>query len=158
MACAAIVNNVVVSSSCQTLDPPPAPLLECIAMPTPADYAEHDACEKAKRKKTCQGAKKGKKGSVHVPPLDPSLKGKNVQVKFFDTDMSEEQNVSLDTYLHCHFMEIANDLLDQDPSGQKLVKVLNNTKKVDTYDPYLDAPSDGEQDSSSEDEEEGQSP
>ena len=52
MACAAIVNNVVASSSCQTLDPPPAPLLECIATPTPANYTEHTACEKARRKKT----------------------------------------------------------------------------------------------------------
>ena len=31
MACATIVNNAVVSSSHQTLDPPPAPLLEHIA-------------------------------------------------------------------------------------------------------------------------------
>ena len=53
MACAAIVDNAVVSSSCVTLDPPLAPFLECIAMPTPADYAEHDARKKAKRKKTC---------------------------------------------------------------------------------------------------------
>ena len=34
MACATIVNNAVVSSSHQTLDPPPAPLLEHIATPT----------------------------------------------------------------------------------------------------------------------------
>ena len=53
MACATIVKNAVASSSHQTLDPPPAPLLEHIAMPTPADYAEHDAHKKAKRKKTC---------------------------------------------------------------------------------------------------------
>ena len=49
-------------------------------------------------------------------------------------------------------MEITNDLLDQDETGQKLFEVLENAKKVN-YDPYLDAPSDGEQDSSSEDEE-----
>ena len=54
-------------------------------------------------------------------------------------------------------MEIANDLLDQDETGQKLLNVLENAKKVE-YDPYLDAPSDGEQDSSSEDEEKGCSP
>ena len=70
MACAAIVSNAVASSSCQTLDPPPAPLLECIATPTPADWAEHNACQKARRK-THQGAKKGKKDSVHTAPLDP---------------------------------------------------------------------------------------
>ena len=52
MACATIIDNVVVSSSCVTLDPPPAPLLERIATPTLADYAEHAACKKAKRKKT----------------------------------------------------------------------------------------------------------
>ena len=94
---------------------------------------------------------------MHSAPLDPSLKGKNVWVKFFDTDMSEERIVSYDTYIHHHFMEIGNDLLDQDLSGQKLLKVLENAKKVD-YNPYLDAPSDGEQDSSSEDEEKGCSP
>ena len=71
--------------------------------------------------------------------------------------MSEEQIVSYDTYIHHHFIEISNDLLDQDPSGQKLLNVLKDTKKVD-YDPYLNAPSDGEQDSSSEDEEMGCSP
>ena len=43
MACAAIVDNVVVSLSHVTLDPPPAPLLECIAMPTLAEQAEFDA-------------------------------------------------------------------------------------------------------------------
>ena len=53
MACATIVDNVVASLSCVTLDPPPAPLLEHIVMPTLADYAEHAAHEKAKRKKTC---------------------------------------------------------------------------------------------------------
>ena len=37
MACAAIVKNAVASSSHVTLDPPLAPLLERIAMPTPAD-------------------------------------------------------------------------------------------------------------------------
>ena len=55
-------------------------------------------------------------------------------------------------------MEIANELLDQDESGQKLLEVLENAKKVDTYDPYLDAPSNSEQNSSSEDEEKGWSP
>ena len=52
MACATIIDNVVASSSHVTLDPPLAPLLEHIATLTPADYAEHDAHEKAKRKKT----------------------------------------------------------------------------------------------------------
>ena len=38
MTCAANFDNVVASSSCQTLDPPLAPLLEHIATPTLADY------------------------------------------------------------------------------------------------------------------------
>ena len=75
-----------------------------------------------------------------------------MQVKFFDADMQEEHIVHYNTYIHRRFMEITNDLLDQDETGQKLFKVLKNAKKVD-YDPYLDAPSDSEQDSSSEDEE-----
>ena len=37
MACAAIVNNAVASSSCVTLDPPPAPLLERIVTLTLAE-------------------------------------------------------------------------------------------------------------------------
>ena len=100
MVCATIFDNAVVGSSHQTLDPPLAPLLECIASPTLANYAEHAAYEKAKRKRTHQGPKKAKNDSVHAPPLNPSLKGKNVQVKFFDTDMSEEEIVSYDTYIH----------------------------------------------------------
>ena len=51
MACAAIINNAIASSSHVTLDPPLAPLLEHIVTPTLADYAEHTAHEKAKRKK-----------------------------------------------------------------------------------------------------------
>ena len=50
MACAAIVDNVVASLTCETLNLPPAPLLECIATPTPAEWAGHDACQKARRK------------------------------------------------------------------------------------------------------------
>ena len=60
MVCAAIVDNAIASLSCQTLDPPLAPLLERIATPTLADYTEHTAWQKAKRK-TRQGAKKGKR-------------------------------------------------------------------------------------------------
>ena len=78
MACAAIVENAVVSSSHVTLDSPPAPLLEHIATPTPAEQAEFDTRQKAKRK-TCWG-KKAKNDLVHSTPLDPSLKGKNVIV------------------------------------------------------------------------------
>ena len=63
--------------------------------------------------------------------------------------------MSLDTYIHHQFMMITNNFLDQDSSGSKLVEILNGTKMVKTYNPYLDASSDGEQDSSNEDEEEG---
>ena len=141
MACATIVDNAVASSSHQTLDLPPAPLLEHIAMPTLAEQAAFDAHQKAKRK-TCQGNKKGKKDSVHKAPLDPSLKGKNVQI--FDNTLGDR--VSHRTYIISHFTEILNEYLDKDPSGSGLVKM---------FDPYLDAPSDGEQDSSLEDEEMG---
>ena len=50
MACATIVDNAIASSSRVTLDPPLAPLLEHIAMPTLAEQAEFDARQKAKRK------------------------------------------------------------------------------------------------------------
>ena len=60
MACAAIVDNVVASLSCQPLDLPQAPLLECIVMLTPAEQAAFDARQKAKRK-THRGKKKGKR-------------------------------------------------------------------------------------------------
>ena len=53
------------------------------------------------------------------------------------------------TYIISRFTEILNESLDKDPSGSGLVEML---------DPYLDAPSDGEQDSSLEDEEKGRSP
>ena len=89
MACAAIVDNAVVSSSHVTLDPSPAPLLECIATPTLAERAEFDACQKAKRK-TRWGNKKAKKDLVHLAPLDPSLKGKNVIV-FADAEIPNKE-------------------------------------------------------------------
>ena len=76
MACATIIDNAVASSSRVTLDLPLAPLLERIAMPTPAERAQFYAHQKAKRK-TCRG-KKAKKDSVHLAPLDPSQKGKNI--------------------------------------------------------------------------------
>ena len=56
---------------------------------------------------------------VHVLPLDLFLKGENMRFKFFDADMQEEHIVSYDTYIHRHFMEIANDLLDQDETGDR---------------------------------------
>ena len=93
MACATIVNNTVVSSSQVTLDPPLAPLSEHIATSTLVDYAEHAACKKAKRKKTCWSAKKGKKDLVHTAPLDPSLKGKNIMV-FGDAEIPSGEIVS----------------------------------------------------------------
>ena len=173
MVCAAIINNAVPSSSCVTLDLPLALLLEHIAMPTPADYAEHAAREKAKMKKTRRGAKKGKKDSVHMAPLDPSLKGKNIVV-FRDDKIPKEDMVSnpidaesretlfipdpQDCYNHDNikvnpkhpiapFYQLLMDCYEQDPSGESFKRII---------DPYLNAPSDGEQDSS--DEEMGCSP
>ena len=174
MACAAIVDNAVVSSSCVTLDPPLAPFLECIAMPTPADYAEHDARKKAKRKKTCWGNKKGKKDLVHLAPLDPSQKGKNAKV-FDEKPVSNPITENRETlfipnlwgYSHndikvnpkhhrALYFWLLIDSLTQDPSGKHFRRTYGLEKP--TYDPYFDAPSDGEQDLSSEDEEKGHSP
>ena len=89
MACATIVKNAVASSSHVTPDPPSAPLLECIVMPTLAEQAEFDARKKAKRK-TCWGNEKGKKDSVHTAPLNPSLKGENVIV-FTDVEIPNKE-------------------------------------------------------------------
>ena len=169
MACAAIVDNAVASSSCQTLDPPPAPLLECIAMPTLAEQAEFDAHQKAKRK-THQG-KKAKKDSVHLAPLDPSLKGKNI-IFFADVEIpNKEVSHPLDAesretlfipdlqgYNHNNvqvnpkhpralFYQLLMVCYKQDPSSKTFERII---------DLYLNAPSDGEQDSS--DEEMGRSP
>ena len=82
---------------------------------------------------------------MHTTPLDPSLKGKNVQI--FNNILKDK--VSRCTYIISQFTEILNESLDKDPSGSGLVEM---------FDPYLNAPSDSEQDSSSEDEEKGRSP
>ena len=164
MACATIIDNAIASLSCQTLDPPQALLLKRIVMLTPADYAEHAACEKAKRKKTCQGAKKGKKDSVHAAPLDPSRKGKNVIV-FTDAEEKVSNPIDVESretlfipdpqgYNHdkvkvnpnhsrAWFYQLLMDSYKQDPSGESFKQII---------DLYLNAPSNGEQDSSSEDE------
>ena len=171
MACAAIVKNVVASSSHVTLDPPPAPLLEHIATPTLAEQADFDARQKAKRK-TRRGNKKGKKDSVHMAPLDPSPKGKNVIV-FADVKIPDEVSNPIDVksgetlfipnpqgnYDHedikvnprhprAWFYQLLMDSDEQDRSGDHFKQTI--------IDPYLDAPSDGEQDLS--DEEMGRSP
>ena len=165
MVCAAIVDNAVVSSSCVTFDPPLASLLEHIATPTPAEWAEHDARQKARRK-TRQGAKKGKKDLVHVAPLDSSLKGKNIVV-FGDAKLPSDEKVSnpIDAesretlfipnsqgYNHddvkvnpkhprAQVYQLLMDCYKQDPSGESFKRII---------DSYLNAPSDGEQDSSDE--------
>ena len=164
MTCAAIVNNVVVSLSQVTLDLPLAPLLECIATPTLAEWAEHDACQKARRK-TCRGAKKGKKDSVHMAPLDPSLKGKNIII-FTDAEVpNKEVSNPIDAesretlfipnpqgYNHddmevnpkhprALFYQLLVVCYNQDPSGESFKRIINL---------YLDAPSNGEQDLSNE--------
>ena len=163
MACATIIDNAVASSSCGTLDPPLAPLLECIAMPTLAEQAEFDARQKAKRK--TRQSKKAKKDLVHMAPLDPSLKGKNVIV-FADTGIPDKEVSNpidaesgeslfipdLQGYNHdnvrinpkhprARVYQLLMDCYKQDPSGKSFKKAINL---------YLNAPSDGEQDSSNE--------
>ena len=61
MACATIVENAVASSSRQTLDPPKAPLLECIQTPTPANYTEHTAREKPRKGRPNEALKRQKR-------------------------------------------------------------------------------------------------
>ena len=167
MACATIVNNAAASSSCETLDLPLAPLLEHIATPTLANYTEHATCQKAKRK-TRWGAKKGKKDSVHMTPLDPSLKGNNIII-FADAEEQVSNPIDAGSgetlfipnpqeYNHnnvkvnpkhprASFYWLLMDCYKQNPSGKSSKWII---------DPYLDASSDGEQDSS--DEEMGCSP
>ena len=164
-ACAAIVDNVVASSSRVTLDPPLAPLLEHIAMLTLAERAEFHAHQKAKRK-TRRGAKKGKKDSVHTAPLNPSLRGKNVIV-FADAKVPNEVGNPIDVksgeslfipnpqgnYNHedikvnsrhprAWFYQLLMDSYAQDQSGEHFKRTVINL--------YLNTPSDGEQDSSDE--------
>ena len=105
--------------------------------------------------------KKGKKNSVHMAPLDPSLKGKNVIV-FADVEIPNKE-VSNPTdaesgetlfipdpqgYNHddikvnpkhprAQFYQLLIDCYKQDPSGESFKRIINL---------YLDAPSDSEQD------------
>ena len=166
MACATIVDNAVMSLSCVTLDPPLTPLLEHIVMPTLADRAAFDACKKAKRK-TCQG-RKAKKDSVHLAPLDPSQKGKNVIIfangvsNPVDAESREtlfipnpqgynHDNIRINPkHPRAPFHNLLMVHYKQDPSGKSFKKAIG-------LDPYFDAPSDGEQDLS-DDEEVGHSP
>ena len=108
MACATIIDNAVASSSCVTLDPPLAPLLERIVMPTLAEQAEFDACQKAKRK-TRWGNEKAKKDLVHLAPLNPSLKGKNIII-FTDAKIPDEVSNPID-------VESGETLFTPNPQG-----------------------------------------
>ena len=116
---------------------------------------------------------KGKKDSVHKAPLDPSLKGKNIII-FGDDEIPKGDIVSnpidaesretlfipdpQNCYNHddvkvnpkhprARFYQMLMDFYEQDPSGKSFKKA---------FDPYLNAPSDGEQDLS--DKEMGHSP
>ena len=162
MACASIVKNVVASLSCVTLDPPLAPLLECIATPTLTEQAEFDSCQKAKRK-TCW-SKEAKKDLVHLAPLDPSQKGKNVKVfdekpvgnpiaengeMLFIPDPQEYNHNDVKVnpkHPRAPYFWLLIDSLTQDPSGKHFRRTYGPEQP--TYDLYLNAPSDGEQDSS----------
>ena len=98
---------------------------------------------------------------MHQAPLNPSLKGKNVKV-FKDLNPIAENGAPLfinsvpgngpvnikvnPAHPRAHFYKLLIDSLDQDPSGESFQA---------QFDPYLDAPSDGEQ---SSEKEEGRSP
>ena len=109
---------------------------------------------------------------MHAAPLDPSLKGKNIMV-FSNAEISSDEIISNPIaengetlfipdpqgYNHddvkvnpkhprAWFYQLLMDSYEQDPSGEHFRR---------TFDPYLDTPSDREQDSSSE-EEKGRSP
>ena len=104
---------------------------------------------------------------MHVAPLDSSLKGENIVV-FGDDKIPRDEIVSNPIaenrktlfipnpqgYNHddikvnlkhprAWFFQLLMDSLEQDPSGKHFRR---------TYNPYLNAPSNGEQDSSSEEE------
>ena len=103
---------------------------------------------------------------MHLAPLNPSLKGKNVII-FADVEISNEVGNPIDVesreslfipdpqgnYNHedvqvnlrhprARFYQLLMDSYAQDQSGEHF--------KQTVHDPYLDAPSDGEQDSSDE--------
>ena len=131
---------------------------------TPAERAEFDARQKAKRK-TCWG-KKAKKDLVHLAPLNPSLKGKNVII-FTDAEIQNEVGNPIDVesreslflpnpqgnYNHedvkvnprhprAQFYQLLMDSYAQDWSVKHFKWTIINL--------YLDAPSDSEQDLSNE--------
>ena len=160
MACTSIVKNAVASSSAVTLNVPLGSLLEHIPTPTLEQHLEHDARQKTKRSKTWRGRKAPKKDLVHQAPLNPSLKGKNIKVfedpnpiakngaPLFINSVSRNGPVDIKVnpaHPRACFYKLLIDSLDQEPSGESFQA---------QFDPYLDAPSDGEQSS----EEEGRSP
>ena len=93
---------------------------------------------------------------MHQAPLDPSLKGKNVNV-FENPNLIAENGAPLfidsvsgngpvnikvnPAHPRARFYKLLIDSLDQDPSGKSFQAQFN---------PYLDAPSDGEQSSEEE--------
>ena len=128
-------------------------------MPTLADYAEHDAHEKAKRKKTHRGAKKRQKAHSTTWSFP---KGKNIMV-FTDNEIPVSNPVDAESretlfipdsqgynyddvkvnpkHSRAWFYQLLMDCYKQDPSGKSFKRII---------DLYLDAPSDREQDSSDE--------
>ena len=111
---------------------------------------------------------------MHSAPLDPSQKGKNIKV-FNEKPVGNPITKNRETlfvpdpqgYSHndvkvnpkhprAPYFRLLIDSLTQDPSGKHFRRTYGLEQP--TYDPHLDAPSDGEQDSSSEDEEKGHSP
>ena len=72
----AVVENVVASSSCLTLEdlPATAPLAEHIASPIVEEHVQTEQHPKNKKNRTRRG-KKAKKEAVHPAPIDPSIEG-----------------------------------------------------------------------------------
>ena len=94
--CVAIVNNVVASLSCMTLEDIPAtvPLVEHISTPTIEECAQYEQCIKNRRART-RKAKKAKKAAVHPAPVDPSARSIRV---FPEVPVSEHAHAQL--YAH----------------------------------------------------------
>ena len=94
--CTAIVDNVVASSSCMTLEDIPAtvPLVEHISTPTIEERTQYEQHIKNRRTRT-RKAKKVKKAAVHPALVDP-LVG-NVWV-FPEVPVSEQAHAQL--YVH----------------------------------------------------------
>ena len=92
VARATIVDNVVASSSCLTLEdlPATAPLGECISSPIVEECVQSEQHPKNKKPRTRRG-KKARKEAVHPAPINPSIEG-NVVV-FPEVPVSNQEQL-----------------------------------------------------------------